>query len=432
MIPRYTPDDIGRIWSEDNKYNIWLSVELAACEAMEMEGTIPHGVSQSIRSMSPRLSSIRVRQLEQTTKHDVIAFLTHLEEEIGQDARWLHRGMTSSDVVDTAFAVQLREAMTAIIGRCESLRQSLGTAARKYTFVPMIGRSHGMAAEPITFGLALAGHFAEMTRNQTRLYAALDTISYGKLSGAVGTYAHLSPTVEKAALSQLGLLPEWISTQVVPRDRHAEFFYALASCATGLERLATNIRHWQRSEVNEVCEPFGSGQKGSSAMPHKRNPIVSENICGLARIVRAFCTPAMENVVLWHERDISHSSAERMMAPDATAAIAFMLDRMKTVIDGIDVNSHQMQLNIDQAGELYASESVLLAMVERGMMRQQAYVIVQRNAMRALQGDGTFRGNLKKDPDVLIADKKIDELFSIQHALRWVPQIIEQTLTRHP
>lgn len=432
MIPRYTPDDLGRIWSEDQKFATWLQVELAVCEAMEYEGTVPQGTAQSIRMRNPKISAGRVKQLEAQTRHDVIAFLTHLEELIGDDARHLHRGLTSSDVVDTAFAIQLRDATSAIIQRCELLRSSLSIQARKYAFTPMMGRSHGMSAEPITFGLALSGHYAEITRCQTRLQNALNTISHGKISGAVGTYAHTTPRVETLALTQLGLASEWVSTQVVPRDRHAELFCALASVASGLERLATNIRHWQRSEVNEVSEPFGNAQKGSSAMPHKRNPISSENICGLARIVRAYVAPAFENVSLWHERDISHSSAERMMAPDATATVAHMMDKMKMVVDGFDVHVQRMKQNIENAGEVYASEAILLEMVNQGMMRQEAYVIVQRNALLALNGHGSFRENLKMDTKVLVSDKRIDELCSLQQALKWVPEVIEQALNRKP
>lgn len=432
MIPRYTPEELGRIWSDDYKFSLWLQVELAVCEAMEYEGTVPNGTTQSIRMRNLRVSAVRVKQLEVQTRHDVIAFLTHLEELIGDDARYLHRGLTSSDVVDTAFALQLRDATIAVIQRCELLRAALSTQARRYAFAPMMGRSHGMSAEPITFGLALSGHYAELTRCQTRLQNALETISHGKISGAVGTYAHTTPRVETLALTQLGLSSEWVSTQVIPRDRHADLFCALASTASGLERLATNMRHWQRSEVNEVSEPFGSGQKGSSAMPHKRNPIASENICGLARIVRAYVAPAFENVSLWHERDISHSSAERMMAPDATTTVAYMLDKMKTVVDGFEVRTQQMQQNIDRSGEIYASEAILLEMVNQGMMRQEAYAIVQRSALLALNGHGSFRENLKMDTKVLVADKRIDELCSLQQALKWVPEIIEQALGRKP
>ena len=432
MIPRYVPSDIGKIWSDENKYNIWFQVELAACEAMEEAGLVPTGVSKSIRARKPFFSIAKIRQIEQSVKHDVIAFLTYLEQQAGPDARWLHRGMTSSDVVDTAFAMQMRESLQALISRCAILRSALSDQARRYAHIPMMGRSHGMAAEPITFGLALAGHYAEITRCQTRLYAALDVVSYGKISGAVGTYAHLSPEIERKALVKLQLLPEWVSTQVVPRDRHAEAFLAIASTASGLERFATNMRHWQRSEVSEAMEPFGGAQKGSSAMPHKRNPIISENICGLSRIVRSYCTPALENVALWHERDISHSSAERIMAPDATSALAYMLDKVTSVVEDMEVDQEQMLANIENAGELYASEAVLLEMVQKGMERQTAYKIVQSNAMKALGGSGTFRSNLKKDPQISIAPARIDELFDLQHALRWVPEIIERALAHKP
>ncbi len=430
MIPRYTPPELFALWSPERRYQIWLDVELAACEAMEEEGLVPKGIAEKIRAQKLVLDANRIEEIERTVKHDVIAFLTHVEELAGADARWLHRGMTSSDVLDTSFAIQLRDATDAMLARLDKLLEALAKRAREHVKTPMIGRSHGIFAEPVTFGVVLAGHHAEMRRGRDRLARAREAISYGKIAGAVGTYAHLSPSIEKKALGALGLSPETVSTQVVPRDRHAELFLAMGLVAAGIERLATNVRHWQRSEVGEAEEAFTVGQKGSSAMPHKRNPILTENLCGLARIVRAACTPALENVALWHERDISHSSAERMFAPDATATLAFMLDRARGVVDGLVVYAERMKQNLDKAAELYFSEAVLLALVESGVARQEAYVWVQRNAMRAWKGEGSFRANLAGDTDVMskLTTSKLDALFDLDHALRHVPAIVDRAL----
>lgn len=430
MIPRYTPPDLLSLWSSERRYQIWLEVELAACEAMEEEGLVPKGIAEKIRTKNLILDPARIEEIERTVKHDVIAFLTHVEELAGADARWLHRGMTSSDVLDSSFAIQLRDATDAMLIRLDTLLEALGKRAREHVTTPMIGRSHGIFAEPVTFGIVLAGHYAEMRRGKDRLARAREAIAFGKIAGAVGTYAHLSPSIEKAALGRLGLSPETVSTQVVPRDRHAELFLAMGLVAAAIERLATNVRHWQRSEVGEAEEAFTVGQKGSSAMPHKRNPILTENICGLARVVRAACTPALENVTLWHERDISHSSVERMIAPDATATLAFMLDRARGVVDGLVVYADRMKQNLDRAAELYFSEAVLLALVESGVARQEAYVWVQRNAMRAWKGDGSFRANLAGDRDVTakLSQAKLDALFDLDHALRHAPEIVERAL----
>ena len=430
MIPRYTPPELLALWSPERRYQIWLEVELAACEAMEDEGLVPKGIAEKIRAMKLVLDANRIEEIERTVKHDVIAFLTHVEELAGADARWLHRGMTSSDVLDSSFAIQLRDATDAMLSRLDKLLEALAKRAREHVKTPMIGRSHGIFAEPVTFGVVLAGHYAEMRRGRERLARAREAIAYGKIAGAVGTYAHLSPSIEKKALGALGLSPETVSTQVVPRDRHAELFCAMGLLAAGIERFATNVRHWQRSEVGEAEEAFTVGQKGSSAMPHKRNPILTENLCGLARVVRAACTPALENVALWHERDISHSSAERMIAPDATATLAFMLDRARGVVEGLVVYGDRMKQNLDRAAELYFSEAVLLALVESGIARQEAYVWVQRNAMRAWKGDGSFRENLASDSDVIgkLARPKLDALFDLDHALRHAPAIVERAL----
>src|SRR5580704_10890979 len=400
MIPRYTPPDFAELWSPATRYATWLSVELAACEAMETDGLVPAGTARSLREKRLALDPDRIDAIERTVKHDVIAFLTHVEELAGPDARWLHRGMTSSDVLDTSLAMLLARAADLLLARMDALADALARRAEEHRRTPMIGRSHGIHAEPITFGLALAGHLAEVKRDRARLRAARAEIAVGKIAGAVGTYAHLDPAIEARALAALGLAPETVSTQVVARDRHAAFFASLALLAGGVERLATNVRHWQRSEVGEAEEAFTRGQKGSSAMPHKRNPILSENLCGLARIVRAAVVPALEDVALWHERDISHSSVERMIAPDATATLGFMLDRTASLVSGLVVYPENLARNVDRAAELYFSEAVLLALVEAGMPRQEAYVLVQRNAMKAWRGEGRFKKLLAEDADV--------------------------------
>jgi adenylosuccinate lyase len=430
VIPRYTPADFIELWSPARRFAVWLEVELAACDALEEAELVPRGVAARIRAKKLVLDPERIDTIERTTKHDVIAFLTHVEELAGDDARWLHRGMTSSDVLDSALAILLRDAADKLLARCDRLLTALGKRAREHAKTPMIGRSHGIFAEPITFGLALAGHHAEMARARARLEAVRREIAVGKIAGAVGTYAHLSPAVEEKALAALGLRPETVATQIVARDRHAAYFAALALVAAGIERLATNVRHWQRSEVAEAEEAFTAGQKGSSAMPHKRNPVLSENLCGLARMVRAAVVPALEDVALWHERDISHSSVERMIGPDATATLAFMLDRSAGLVEGLIVYADNARRNLDKAAELYFSEAVLLALVESGMARQDAYVLVQRNAMKAWRGEGRFRDLLAADADVMpkLGSAKLASLFDLDHALAHVPAILERAL----
>jgi adenylosuccinate lyase len=428
MIPRYTPADFAALWSNDRRYQTWLEVELAACEAMETHGLVPPGIAKKLRDKDLKLNAERIDEIERTVKHDVIAFLTHVEELAGPDARWLHRGMTSSDVLDSALGILLREAADLLLARTDKLLSALAARAQEHARTPMIGRSHGIFAEPVTFGLAMAGHHAEIARGRARLATAREEIAVGKIAGAVGTYAHLSPAIEADALGKLGLAAETVSTQVVARDRHASLFCAMALLAAGIERFATNVRHWQRSEVAEAEEAFTKGQKGSSAMPHKRNPILSENLCGLARIVRAAVIPALEDVSLWHERDISHSSVERMIGPDVTATLAFMLDRAASLAAGLVVYPEHLKRNLDRAGELYFSEAVLLALVEAGVPRQEGYVLVQRNAMKAFHGDGTFRENLGADEDIdrLIGKSKLAALFDLDHALAHVPGIVER------
>ena len=431
MIPRYTPRAFAELWSPEKRYGVWLEVELAACDAMEDAELVPKGTAASIRAQKISIDAARVDEIEKTTRHDVIAFLTHVEEKAGPPARWLHRGMTSSDVLDTSLAILMRDAADLLLAGCDRLLAALKKRAIEHQKTPMIGRSHGIFAEPITFGLALAGHHAEIARGRARLERARAEIAVGKIAGAVGTYAHLAPHIEARALAKLGLTAETVSTQIVARDRHASFFAALALVASSIERLATNVRHWQRSEVGEAEEAFTVGQKGSSAMPHKRNPIASENLVGLARVVRSAVIPALEDVALWHERDISHSSVERMIAPDATTTLGFMLDRATSLVEGLVVYEDRLKKNLDAAGELYFSEAVMLALVEAGMARQEAYVLVQRNAMRAWRGDGKFRENLERDADVAsrLDAKKIAACFDLDHALAHVPAIIARALS---
>ena len=430
MIPRYSPEQFVTLWSDLHKYQTWFDVEIAACEAMESAGSVPAGTAASVKDFRAQLRSERIDEIERTTRHDVIAFLTHVEELAGPPARYLHRGMTSSDVLDTSLALILRKASDLLLERLDALLGALADRVREHRRTPMVGRSHGIHAEPVTFGLALAGHYAELDRGRKRLRAARTEIAVGKLAGAVGTYAHLTPVIERDALRRLGLEPETVSTQVVSRDRHAFYAAALGVLAAGIERFATNIRHWQRTELGEAEEAFKKGQKGSSAMPHKRNPILSENLCGLARVVRAMVTPAMENVALWHERDISHSSVERMAFPDATTTLAFMLDRLTRLVKNMVVYPEKLQANLELTGRLWASEGVLLALVDKGIARQEAYVMVQRNAMRAFAGEEEFKQLLRADQEIrgLLEEKEIDAQFDLDHALAHVDTIIDRAL----
>ncbi len=430
MIPRYTPKDCAALWSPETKYQTWLEVELAACEAMERAGIVPVGTADQVRPVAGKIDPARIDAIEAETRHDVIAFLTHVEELAGAPARWLHRGMTSSDVLDTSFALLLVRATDGLITRTETLLAAFKKRVEEHRQTPLMGRSHGIHAEPTTFGVALAGHYAELARGLTRLRTAREEIAVGKIAGAVGTYAHLTPAIELDALGKLGLRPETVATQIVARDRHAALHNAMALVAASIERFATNVRHWQRTEVLEAEEAFAKGQKGSSAMPHKRNPILSENLCGLARVVRAAATPALENVSLWHERDISHSSVERMLTPDATSTLAFMLDRTRALIEGLVVYPANLKRNLDRAGGLWASEGILLALVGKGMGRQAGYVLVQRNAMRAFAGEGAFVDFLEGDADIAahLSKEEIRREFQLEHALRHASAIIDRAL----
>lgn len=430
MIPRYTPPPFADLWSAQSKYDTWLAVELAACDAMEAAEIVPKGTADRIRGAEPKLDAARIDEIEKTVKHDVIAFLTHVEELVGADARWLHFGMTSSDVLDTSFAVQLVKAHDLLTERLDALIESMASRAKEQRDTPMIGRSHGIHAEPTTVGMALASHLAELKRCRRRLAFVREDIAVGKIAGAVGTYAHLSTAIEKDALGRLGLSPETVSTQVVSRDRHAAFFCAMGLVASAIERFATNVRHWQRTEVGEAEEAFTKGQKGSSAMPHKRNPILSENLCGLARIVRGAVTPAMENVALWHERDISHSSVERMIAPDATTTLGFMLQRCTRLVDGLVVYPERLEQNLGLTGGRCFSEGVLLGLVRAGKPRQEAYVVVQRAAMAAFEGKGTFQELLSQDAEVIeaLGEEGLNRCFAMEHALRHTGEVVDRAL----
>ena len=430
MIPRYTPKEFAVLWSDRRRFETWFDVELAACEAMEQAGVVPQGTAAQIRPFRDKLEPGRIDEIEAVTRHDVIAFLTHVEQLAGPAARWLHLGMTSSDVLDSALAILLRDATDLLLARSKALLAAFRARVEEHRKTPLMGRSHGIHAEPTTFGVALAGHFAELARAHARLAAARDEIAVGKIAGAVGTYAHLTPAIEQVALGKLGLTAETVSTQVVARDRHAALGAAMAGMAAAIERFATNVRHWQRTEVGEAEEFFNPGQKGSSAMPHKRNPVLTENLCGLARVVRAAVVPLLENVSLWHERDISHSSVERMLLPDATATLAFMLERTRGVIEKLVVYPERLRANLERTGGLWASEGILLALVEKGMGRQDGYVLVQRNAMKAFRGEGEFRALLLADPDIgaHLGAREIEAQFELSHALRHADVIIDRAL----
>jgi len=419
MIERYTRPAMAAVWDEEAKLRIWLEVELLALEALAQRGEVPGDVPATLRRQA-RVNLARMREIEREVGHDVIAFVTSVAETCGPEGRFLHLGLTSSDVLDTAFAVQLVRAADLLVDGARGLLDAVGEQAERHRGTAMVGRTHGIHAEPITFGLKLAGWATEMRRNVVRLQGAREAIRFGKLSGAVGTLAHLAPEVEAYVCDRLGLLPEPVATQIVPRDRHAEYFTALAIVAGSIERYAVEIRHLQRSEVGEAQEPFGGAQKGSSAMPHKRNPILSENVTGLARVVRGYAAAALEDIALWHERDISHSSVERIIGPDATIALDFMLHRMTGVVRNLVVHPDAMRENLERWRGAVFSESVLLALVRKGAAREEAYRWVQRCGMRAMAG-ADFREEVGRDPDIAarLAPAELAELFDLRHQLRY-------------
>ncbi len=426
MISRYSRPEMVRIWGLENKYDIWLRIEKLACEAYAALGQIPEKSMEAIRRGSFSLE--RMEALEKITQHDVIAFLTAVGETIGEDARFLHMGMTSSDVLDTGLAVQLRDAADLILEGLDRLLVEIRRKAMEHKNTVMIGRTHGVHAEPITFGLKMAVWYEEAGRSRIRLRHARETIAVGKLSGAVGTYATLPLEVEAYVCDKLGLVPARVSTQIVQRDRHAEFFSALAILASSLEKFAVEIRHLQRTEVREAGEFFAKGQKGSSAMPHKRNPIGSENLCGLARLVRSYALAALENIPLWHERDISHSSVERVIAPDSTILIDFMLHRMLGLVKGLQVDPDRMKANLDMTGGLFFSQELLLRLAKKGMSREEAYAIVQGHAMDAWEGKGDLLSRVREDPRIRerLEETEIEDVFRMDRYVRHVDEIFDR------
>jgi adenylosuccinate lyase len=430
MISRYTRPEMAAIWEAQTRFKIWFEIEAHAADALAELGVIPKEAAETVwaRARDVIFDVARIDAIERETKHDVIAFLTHLAEIVGPEARFVHQGMTSSDVLDTCLNVQLTRAADLLIDDVDKVLAALKKRAFEHKMTPTIGRSHGIHAEPVTFGLKLAYAYAEFTRARERLVAARREVATCAISGAVGTFAQIDPRVEEHVAKAMGLVPEPISTQVIPRDRHAMYFATLGVIASSVERLATEIRHLQRTEVLEAEEFFSEGQKGSSAMPHKRNPVLSENLTGLSRMVRAYVTPAMENVVLWHERDISHSSAERMIAPDATVTLDFALNRLAGLIDKLLIYPENMLKNLDRLGGLVHSQRILIALTQKGASREDAYKLVQRNAMPVWRGEGDFRTLLKKDPDVkkYLSDAEISEQFDLGYHFKHVDTIFRR------
>src|SRR6266550_781214 len=429
MIPRYTHPDMGAIWSDQRRYETWLLVETAAAEAMAAAGIVPAEAARDIRERGA-FDIARIEEIEQTTQHDVIAFTTVIAEKVGPSARWLHFGMTSSDVIDTAQALQMREACDLVLADLRALAAAIHGRALEHRRTPMIGRTHGVHAEPMTFGLKLAVWYAEVQRDIERVERARTTVSVGKLSGAVGTFAHLPPNVEQDMCRRLGLEPAAASSQVIQRDRHAELLTMLAITAASLEKFAVEIRGLQRTEIAEVEEPFGRGQKGSSAMPHKRNPIGCEQICGLARLVRANAHASLENIALWHERDISHSSVERVILPDSFILADFMTSEIREVLAGLIVYPERMLQNLGLTRGLVYSQRVLLALTQAGLAREEAYAVVQRHAMEAWKGGPDLRARLAADPAVTRALKReeLEACFDPKHFTRNVNQIFDRVL----
>jgi adenylosuccinate lyase len=430
MIPRYTRPEMAAIWSPEARFRIWFEIEAHAASAMAELGIIPKTAAAAIwdKGSSATFDIARIEEIERDVKHDVIAFLTHLAEHVGPEARFVHAGLTSSDVLDTCLSVQLTRAADLLLTGLDKLLAALKRRAFEYKMTPTIGRSHGIHAEPTTFGLKLAQAYAEFARAKARMLRARAEVATCAISGAVGTFANIDPRIEAYVAEKLGLVPEAVSTQIIPRDRHAMYFVTLAVVASSLERLAIEIRHLQRTEVLEAEEFFSAGQKGSSAMPHKRNPVLTENITGLARMVRSYCLPAMENVALWHERDISHSSAERMIGPDATVTLDFALNRMAGVIENLVVYPENMQRNLQRLGGLVHSQRVLIALTQKGVAREDAYRFVQRNAMRAWNEHGDFLAMLKADPDVAKALRagELDALFDLAYHTKYVATIFDR------
>ena len=431
MIPRYSRPQMAAIWEPENYFRIQLDIEAYACEAQEKLGIIPTGTAKALRERG-KFEVERIREIEREVHHETIAFLTNLAEHVGPEARFVHQGMTSSDVLDTCLAVQLTQAADVLLTDLDAVLAALKRRALEHKLTPMVARSHGVHAEPTTFGLKLAGHYAEFARNRERLVVARKEIATCQISGAVGTFANIDPKVEAYVAKKLGLAPEPASTQIIPRDRHAAFFMALALIAAAIERFATELRHLQRTELREASEFFAEGQKGSSAMPHKRNPVLSENLTGLSRVIRSAVIPALENVVTWHERDISHSSVERFIAPDATVTLDFALHRLAGIIDRMIVDPERMKANLDALGGLVDSQRFLLALTQAGMSREDAYRLVQKHAMAAWydqgRGEVRFADLLKADPEIgrYLAAEQIDASFDTAYHLKHVDTIFRR------
>ncbi len=424
MIKRYTLPEMGEVWTEENKYATWLKVEILACEAWARLGKIPQTSLRNIKRKAS-LNVRRILKIEERVHHDLIAFLSAVSESVGRDSRYIHMGLSSYDIEDTALSLRMRDAADIILEDLEKLIAVLGKKAKRYKRTPMVGRTHGVHAEPTTFGLKLAGWLTEMERNLDRMRKARETVSYGKLSGAVGNYAHCPPSIEKLVCQRLNLKPARVSTQILQRDRHADYLCTLALIASSLDKFATEIRNLQRTEVLEVEEPFAKGQKGSSAMPHKRNPITCERISGLARVVRGNAQAGLENMPLWHERDITHSSVERIILPDSNILLDYMLNKFTQVVDNLIVYPENMKRNLEKSKGLIFSQRVLLELINKGLSREEAYALVQRNAMKAWKGKGEFRELLLKDKGVkkVLREKEIEKCFDLNYYLRNVDKI---------
>ena len=429
MVPRYSRKEMVEIWSDVSKYSIWLDIEIHALEGMEKVGIVPVGTAKIVKEKAT-FDSKRIDEIEAEIKHDVLAFLTNISESVGPEARFIHQGMTSSDVLDTCLNIQLKRAGELLLKDMDLLLSSIKSQALKYKKTICVGRSHGIHAEPTTFGLKMLQAYAEFSRNKRRLELSVEEISSCAISGSVGTFANIDPSVEKHVAKALGLKVEPVSTQIIPRDRHAAFFSTLGIIASSVERLATEIRHLQRSEVLEVEEFFSSKQKGSSSMPHKRNPVLTENLTGLARVVRSSVMPALENISLWHERDISHSSVERFIGPDATITMDFALNRLNNVVENMVVYPDNMMKNLEKFNGLVFSQRVLLSLTQKDISREDSYLMVQRNSMKVWNGEGTFYELIKKDEEIcsILSDDEIDDIFDLNYHLKHIEEIFQRVL----
>ena len=429
MVPRYSRKEMVEIWSDVSKYSIWLDIEIHALEGMEKVGIVPVGTAKIVKEKA-KFDSKRIDEIEAEIKHDVLAFLTNISESVGPEARFIHQGMTSSDVLDTCLNIQLKRAGELLLKDMDLLLSSIKSQALKYKKTICVGRSHGIHAEPTTFGLKMLQAYAEFSRNKRRLELSVEEISSCAISGSVGTFANIDPSVEKYVAKALGLKVEPVSTQIIPRDRHAAFFSTLGIVASSVERLATEIRHLQRSEVLEVEEFFSSKQKGSSSMPHKRNPVLTENLTGLARVVRSSVMPALENISLWHERDISHSSVERFIGPDATITMDFALNRLNNVVENMVVYPDNMMKNLEKFNGLVFSQRVLLSLTQKDISREDSYLMVQRNSMKVWNGEGTFYELIKKDEEIcsILSDDEIDDIFDLNYHLKHIEEIFQRVL----